>query len=156
MEELFESPVLSSQIKQIEEKQQEAIKSLTLAINAVNESMDLSSSAFDKFNSYSKQVERIRDTIQDTYFRINKLKARVEQYKVMNITDEFHIEWCKLHNKPLRKSTVDSDKESDLSISIDTTNNHNNNNTNIKEEEPKSKDPKSKDPKSNQDMVDVD
>lgn len=144
MEELFESPVLSKQIKQIEDKQKAALKSLTLAINAVNESMDLSSSAFDKFNSYAKQVERIRDTIQDTYFRINQLKTRVEQHKVMTVSDEFHAEWCKLHNKPLRRESEDSDKESEQSLDVTDPNTNNKDN------------PNDKDKAQNQDMVDVD
>ena len=93
MEQLFESPVLSAEIQEIQRKQQCALRSLNLAINAVNESMELSSSAFDRFNAYSKQIERIRNTIQDTYFRINTLKSRVAHYKLMNVPEEFDVKW---------------------------------------------------------------
>eukprot|EP01083_Nonionella_stella_P300249 1023957_1 len=106
MEEMFDSPVLSKEIQQIEATQRTALKNLELAINAVNESIDLSSNAFDKFNAYSKQVERIKNIIQDTYFRINKLKARVEQHKLTHIPAEFDKQWKQTHSIPITKTHI--------------------------------------------------
>ena len=88
MADLFERPKLSNQIQQIQQKQHDALRNLNFAINAVNESIDLSSASFEKFSTYSKQVERIRNTIQETYFRIDKLKSRVEEHKAINIPKE--------------------------------------------------------------------
>lgn len=72
-------------VEKIKEAQEESLQNIRMAIEAMNETCQLSNQTLNEFSQYAAQVEKIRDSIQGIYMRIASLKTRVKNYKETQI-----------------------------------------------------------------------
>ena len=89
---LFAEKEHSKAVNDIKNTQEAALMNIKTAIAAMNQTCDLSNQTLNEFSQYASQVEKIRDSIQNIYFRISKLKSRVEIYKQTQILGDANNE----------------------------------------------------------------
>ncbi|ETO23584.1 hypothetical protein RFI_13594 [Reticulomyxa filosa] len=71
-------------VKNIYLQQQKALENIRQATKILDECTEISPIVLDKFQNYSKQVQRIRQTIENIFMRIQQLKTNVQTYAMEN------------------------------------------------------------------------